>query len=419
MVFNLKLKNKKEILTKGINANIIKLYISSMFYNILFDRAIWIIYLIERGQNTFQVGLVESLLHLSIFIFEIPTGLIADIYGRRISLIYSRIIIIVYAVGMIFSGKFYFFSILFILMGMGSTFNSGADIALLYDSLKLKGKNKNKIFIKINGFYGSFMTFGMALGLFMGGILKLVSWEFLYLSLAVVQVISIIPLIKFDEIRSAKCNNNALFNKFFSNIKVILSNTKKTFNNRIFLMLSIGIIFFIASTNTLYLFIPLWFKQLGYSEFIISNVFAIDSIISIFTYSVVHKIEGRININKLIIFPPFISSLFLASITFVPDIFAFIFFVIISNMMVFFYPLSNTLINKKIGSKERATVLSSISFMGSLFMMFAFPLIGHLAEYISVGIILSFLSIFSMSSVLLIILSNNLSRLSRLKTNHD
>jgi MFS family permease len=95
-----------------------------------FDRAIWIIYLIERGLSTVEIGLAEALLDLSIILCEIPSGIVSDIYGRRISLIFSKILTTTYSIGMIFSNSFSLFSIFFIVLGISETFTSGADKAL-------------------------------------------------------------------------------------------------------------------------------------------------------------------------------------------------------------------------------------------------------------------------------------------------
>lgn len=389
------------------NKNIKGLYLSSFFSYMFFDRALWTIYLIERGISTVKVGIVESILHLSILLFEIPTGIVADIYGKRVSLIFSRVLYAIYAIGMMFASNFYFFSILFILMGIGSTFGSGSDTALLYDSIESEGESKEKEFIKLNGFYGSVITTGLALGMFLGGIFHIVSWKFLYALLATVQLISILPLIQIREKAANKDRTNDA-NKSFKCASVeILNHTRETLKRPLFLILTCGIILFTASINAIYIFIPIWFKDIGMSELIISSVFAIDSIVSIIVYSNVHRIENKININKLVLFPPAIALVCLIALPCVSKNIALILFIIINNMAIFFYPLSQALVNKRIESNQRATVLSTISFMGSFIIMILFPLMGYLSKYFKVGNIIATFSIFSAISFLLLVIFNN------------
>jgi len=144
-----------------------------------FDRAFWIIYILEHGLTTIQVGIAESILHIALFLSEIPSGLIADIYGRKTSLIISRFLAVFYAIGMIFTESFTFFSFLFIFLGISDAFSSGADSALLYDSAWPKDQQR---FSKISGIYQSCGTAGMAIDMFLGGFLRFISWESIYVA---------------------------------------------------------------------------------------------------------------------------------------------------------------------------------------------------------------------------------------------
>ncbi|MEO7021245.1 MAG: MFS transporter [Ktedonobacteraceae bacterium] len=55
--------------------------------NTSFTRAIWIIYLVSHGYSPLTLGLLEMLFHVSKFVTEVPTGIFADMLGRRKSLI--------------------------------------------------------------------------------------------------------------------------------------------------------------------------------------------------------------------------------------------------------------------------------------------------------------------------------------------
>lgn len=51
------------------------------------DNAIWLIYLAMRGYSPFAIGLFEMLFHVAKFLAEMPTGIFADLVGRRASLV--------------------------------------------------------------------------------------------------------------------------------------------------------------------------------------------------------------------------------------------------------------------------------------------------------------------------------------------
>ncbi len=87
------------------------------------------------GLNPLQLVLLGTALEGSIFLFEIPTGVVADIYSRRLSVIIGFALI---GCGLLLEGTFQlFFTILAaqIIWGIGYTFISGAQDAWLADEI--------------------------------------------------------------------------------------------------------------------------------------------------------------------------------------------------------------------------------------------------------------------------------------------
>lgn len=62
-----------------------------------FTFATYVLFLRSRGLDLFEVNLVNTVFFLTMFVAEIPTGLIADVFGRRVSLICACVL---YAGGM-------------------------------------------------------------------------------------------------------------------------------------------------------------------------------------------------------------------------------------------------------------------------------------------------------------------------------
>ncbi|MTI65875.1 MAG: MFS transporter [Firmicutes bacterium] len=105
------------------------------------------IYRIELANLTaLQLVLVGTVLEGSCFLFEIPTGVVADVYSRKRSILIGLIII---GGAFILEGSFRFFETIILaqfLWGFGYTFLSGADDAWIAD--EIKGKNLNEIYLK-------------------------------------------------------------------------------------------------------------------------------------------------------------------------------------------------------------------------------------------------------------------------------
>jgi DHA3 family tetracycline resistance protein-like MFS transporter len=80
-----------------------------------------------------QLVLIGTALELSAFIFEIPTGIVADVYSRRLSIVIGYIVI---GAGFILEGAFAVFATMLlaqVVWGMGYTFTSGATDAWIAD----------------------------------------------------------------------------------------------------------------------------------------------------------------------------------------------------------------------------------------------------------------------------------------------
>ncbi|MFA5176183.1 MAG: MFS transporter [Candidatus Nanoarchaeia archaeon] len=103
--------------------------------------AFLVIFFNQKGLSFFQMSILFATVNFCKLIFEIPTGAIADIFGRKFSVILG---IVLESTGLIltyFVNNFYMFILLACLMGISYTLGSGANEALIVDHLH---KNKRK-----------------------------------------------------------------------------------------------------------------------------------------------------------------------------------------------------------------------------------------------------------------------------------
>jgi MFS transporter, DHA3 family, tetracycline resistance protein len=127
----------RAILRAILNAfrvHLLRTGILSLAFSIIFTT--WMVYQIQViGLDALQLVLVGTVMEVSIFIFEIPTGIVADVYSRRLSVIIGTFIM---------AGSFFilgliptFFAALagMFLWGLGYTFTSGAYEAWMVDEL--------------------------------------------------------------------------------------------------------------------------------------------------------------------------------------------------------------------------------------------------------------------------------------------
>ena len=101
--------------------------------------AAWVALLYSRGFSTIEIGLLESIFHITSMSFEIPSGVIADVFGRRRTMVASRFMVIISSVLMIMSRDFITVAIAIAVSALSYNMASGTREALAYDSLKAAG----------------------------------------------------------------------------------------------------------------------------------------------------------------------------------------------------------------------------------------------------------------------------------------
>jgi MFS family permease len=66
------------------------------------------IYLASRGFSLLQLGVLESVFHITSFIMEVPTGAVADLWGRKASRIAGRVFFLASLFFMFYARQFSF-----------------------------------------------------------------------------------------------------------------------------------------------------------------------------------------------------------------------------------------------------------------------------------------------------------------------
>jgi DHA3 family tetracycline resistance protein-like MFS transporter len=107
---------------------------TSFFFTLVFS--VNMVYYVQTvGLNPLQLVLVGTTMELSIFLFEIPTGVVADVYSRRMSILIGFVLI---GLGFMVEGIIPSFAAILVsqvLWGIGYTFTSGAQQAWITDEI--------------------------------------------------------------------------------------------------------------------------------------------------------------------------------------------------------------------------------------------------------------------------------------------
>ncbi len=155
------------------NKNIFSLYIIKVSQWLLLVMPIIMIFYNANGLSVRHLFIAQAVYSFTIVMLEIPSGYLADAWGRKNTIVIGAILgFLGYFIYSVSSG-FSQFIVAEAVLGIGSSFISGTDTALLYDTL-LASKNESQ-YIKIEGRMTSVGNFAEAISGVLGGILAALS----------------------------------------------------------------------------------------------------------------------------------------------------------------------------------------------------------------------------------------------------
>lgn len=356
-----------------LKSNIKKDYLYLFLSNAGLSNAIWVLYLAYKGMSLVEIGLLESVFHLTSFTMELPTGIIADYFGRKNSRIIGRIMACLSTMLMIRTGSFIGFAIAFVIQALAYNLESGAGDALIYDTLlslddadhymKIKGRQEWS--------YQSAAIFSMLIG----GYTASYSYELAYVITFAINIVALICSFRFVEPTLHK-EDQAQILSIRQHMRHSISAIK---NNRQILTYVFFIESFSVLYTTIYFYIQNFFKAAGHSEFWIGTLIAIASLASLLTSSKAYKIEAYLGRKSLIYISGSLAILLFAIIGFTPlDSMAFILLAMMESLL---FVVFSDYINQMIPSESRATLLSFKAMIFSVMMIICFPIIGWLADH--------------------------------------
>ncbi len=129
-------------LLKSIHPNITRLYLIKIAKWFMLYMPIVIPFYESNGLTMKDIMVLQAIYSIAIVVLEIPSGYLADVIGRRKTLIIGAVFGTVGFTFYSLSYGFLGFLIAEIILGIGQSCISGADSAMLYDSLLERGQEK-------------------------------------------------------------------------------------------------------------------------------------------------------------------------------------------------------------------------------------------------------------------------------------
>ena len=354
-----------------------KLAIVTFFANLYFYNHIGTLYQQTRGLNLLQVNSIWSIIVGTIFLAEVPTGVIADKIGRKWSIVTALLLQTLGEFFYFFAKDYYTFIFIAILAGIGYAFLSGANEALVYDSLPEEDRETNMK--KSMGVIGSSYHLAFFVAPIFGGLIvsQLVLEKFLTAIFLTACSVTIAFLISFslkepqNSYKHSGENPLTIFKEGFGEIK----NSK-----RLKWLMAIAVLTSTFSNSLINLYQP-YFADADVPTFWIGAALSIGGLLAFILQKYAYLIEqklGKIGFLVLSIWPG-IMYLLLAMVS-LPAILIPIFVVAYASMEAR-NPLFSSYKNDQIKSKNRATVLSLFNMSGMLYVALMSLVFGRIADY--------------------------------------
>ena len=102
--------------------------------------ASWVALLAARGFSLVEIGFAESVFHVASLLFEVPSGVISDVFGRKKSMVLSQCMMLVSSLLMLVSDSMAGVLPAMVFSAFGYNFASGTRESLAYETLKAEGR---------------------------------------------------------------------------------------------------------------------------------------------------------------------------------------------------------------------------------------------------------------------------------------
>ncbi len=365
-----------EIIQKKLQRNIWKFYLFDIFGAMLFVVPIIVLFWQENGLSLTKVMVLQSIFSIAMVVLEVPTGYLADLYGRKNVLLLSALSLVaaisIYSIGFSFGA----FLLGELCWALGMSFYSGTSSAFVYDTLK--ELNRESEYSKIWGkakFYG---FIAMALSQIIGGFVGKFNFRWtLYLSIPFYAFLIPVCLSLYEPKKHQLVTEKGHLHKLSAIFSFALLE-----NAQLRWLIIFSAVIFALNTAGLWLYQP-YLKLSGIDIAYFGLIFASFQIVTALSSKYAYKLEsifGR-KVSLLVLAPIiFMGYLLLGKIVF---LFSFLFIFLFQFVRGFSEPLFSDYVNKLTASEIRATVLSVQSLMQRLLHALIIPFIGWIADVYS------------------------------------
>ena len=358
----------------------------------------------EQGLGLHEVFVLKSVYSVAAVTLEIPSGYLADVWGRKRCLFWGSVLFFLGYLLYSFTGAFSAFLCAELLLGAGQTLVNGADSALLYDTAAHYKAEQH--YLRYEGRLTMIGNFAEAIAGIFGGLLAAYSLRFPFYGQAIVAFIGIPAALAIREYNHSRAVRNPA-GEMLRIIRYSLGENKVLRYNILFS----GIIG--AATLTMAWFVQPILMQLQTPTSYYGVIWTVLNLTVGIAALYSDRVEQALGMRRsngliLVVIVGGYAALALLPLTYACLAILFLFYIVRG----FATPILKGYINQMTFSEMRATVLSIRNFIIRLLFAAIAPFIGWLNDYYSlqVALLISAL-IIGMPGFLFLVLQHRLNTL--------
>ena len=357
--------------------NIPKIYFINFSWMFLVIMPIVIPFFKSHQLSMEKIYILQSIFSITAAVCEVPSGYIADVFGRKFSLFMGSLFHAIGFTGFIIVDDFLFFALFHALMGVANSLFSGTDIALLYDSIEV---DKNESLedkssqTKLMGNRLFYMQMGETIAAILGGLLAAIS---ISLTVKVNAIISWVPLFVVMTI-SEPPRKRMSRREHFLNFKNIYNKVLKE-NSFLKLIFINNILFGLSTLIAVWAFQDYW-QKIGISLIHFGYLWALSNFVVAATAKLTHRIHNKVGSLTPLLLISLLPVVGYLGMSLTLSVFGVLFCLLFKVSRGFNQVILKDAINIRVSSDMRATA-NSISNLGvRLLFCFLGPLMGFLLD---------------------------------------
>jgi MFS family permease len=340
--------------------------------------AMWVIYLQQQhGLSMTQVTLVDVAFWIAVTLGEVPTGIVADTFGRKTSLAIGAALMGASILAWAFAPTVPLIIVAYASLAVGSTFLTGAEDAFFYESLQIIGREGE--YARLVGRVSATMLGSVAIGNLASGLLATIDLRlpFLVAGLCLLTMLGIV--LTFKEPRSEEKSGGQVRKGYGE----ILRQSLAILRVRPALRYSLLYLALVPMTAVIMetVFLQPQAVSLGVPIAGVGIVVMAVQFTNMAGSTWSHRIKARFGEGRVLYTAPILiisSLILLAAFQTLP---ALLFVAVIGFVTAALRPLLSSRIHHEVPDGVRATVFSMQSLVFTILVAICEPLLGLIADY--------------------------------------